>query len=30
MFESEIVLGVLIVGWILYELYGRTALEWLK
>jgi len=29
MFESEIVLGVLIVGWILYELYGRTALEWL-
>lgn len=29
MFESEIVLGILIVGWILYELYGRTALEWL-
>ena len=26
---AEIVLAALIVGWILYELYGRTALAWL-
>jgi hypothetical protein len=26
----EIILVVAIVGWILYELYGRTALEWLS
>ncbi len=26
---AEIVLVALIVGWILYELYGRTALTWL-
>jgi hypothetical protein len=30
MFESEIVLGLLIVAWIGYELYGRQALEWLS
>jgi len=29
MWESEIILGIVIVGWILYELYGRTAFEWL-
>jgi 5-methylcytosine-specific restriction endonuclease McrA len=26
---AEIVLVVAVVGWILYELYGRTALEWI-
>ena len=26
---AEIILVALIVGWILYELYGRTALSWL-
>jgi hypothetical protein len=26
---AEIILVTLIVGWILYELYGRTALSWL-
>lgn len=30
MWESEIILGIVIVGWILYELYGRTAFEWLS
>ena len=29
MFESEIALAVVIGTWILYELYGRTALDWL-
>jgi len=29
MFESEIVLGLVVVVWILYELYGRFALDWL-
>jgi hypothetical protein len=27
--ESELLLVVVITGWILYELYGRTALSWL-
>jgi|Laugrespbdmm15dd_1035085.scaffolds.fasta_scaffold50554_2 hypothetical protein len=27
---AEIILVALIVGWILYELYGRTALSWLS
>lgn len=27
---AEVVLAALIVGWILYELYGRTALAWLS
>lgn len=27
---SELILGLAIVGWILYELYGRHALEWLS
>jgi hypothetical protein len=26
---AEIVLVIAVVGWILYELYGRTALEWI-
>ncbi len=30
MFESEIVLGVLIGAWILYELYGKYAMEWIS
>jgi hypothetical protein len=30
MWESEIILGLVVVGWILYELYGRTAFEWLS
>ena len=30
MFESEIVLGILILTWIAYELWGRVALEWLS
>lgn len=29
-FESEAVLGILILTWVLYELYGRTALEWIS
>ena len=29
MFESEIVLAIVIGTWIAYELYGRQALEWL-
>lgn len=29
MFESEIVLAIVIGTWILYELYGRTAMDWL-
>jgi hypothetical protein len=27
---SELILGLAIIGWILYELYGRSALEWLS
>lgn len=27
---AEIILVALIIGWILYELYGRTALSWLS
>lgn len=30
MFETEIALAVVIGTWILYELYGRTALDWLS
>jgi hypothetical protein len=29
MFESEIVLFILIGTWVLYELYGKNALEWI-
>jgi len=29
MFEAEATLAVLVTVWILYELYGRTALQWL-
>ena len=29
MFEAEITLGILVATWILYELYGRQALQWL-
>lgn len=29
MYETELVFGGLIGTWILYELYGRTAMEWL-
>ena len=29
MFESEIVLGLVIGAWILYELYGKNTMEWL-
>jgi hypothetical protein len=29
MFEAEIVLGIVIVTWILYELYGRTTMDFL-
>jgi 5-methylcytosine-specific restriction protein A len=29
MYETELVFGGLIGAWILYEIYGRTALEWL-
>ena len=29
MFESEITLAILVGTWILYELYGRTAIQWL-
>lgn len=30
MFQNEILLGIVILAWIGYELYGRTALEWLS
>jgi len=30
MFESEIVLGLVIGAWILYELYGKNTMEWLS
>jgi len=30
MFESEIVLAIVIGTWILYELYGRVAMDWLS
>ena len=30
MFESELVLAAVIGAWILYELYGRTAFDWLS
>jgi hypothetical protein len=30
MWEVELTFAVLIGAWILYELYGRTALEWLS
>lgn len=30
MFEAEIVLALVVGSWILYELYGRTALDWLS
>ena len=29
MFEAEITLGILVTTWILYELYGRQALQWI-
>jgi len=29
MFEAELTLGLLVTIWILYELYGRQALQWL-
>ena len=29
MFEAEITLAILVTTWILYELYGRQALQWL-
>ena len=29
MYETELVFGGLIGAWILYEVYGRTAMEWL-
>ena len=29
MWENELILGLVVVGWILYELYGRMAFEWL-
>jgi len=29
MFEAEITLGLLVATWILYELYGRQALQWI-
>jgi hypothetical protein len=29
MWENELILGLVVAGWILYELYGRTAFEWL-
>ena len=28
-FQNEVLLGSIILAWIGYELYGRTALEWL-
>jgi len=30
MFEAEITLAIVVGSWILYELYGRTALDWLS
>lgn len=30
MWENELILGLVVAGWILYELYGRTAFEWLS
>jgi hypothetical protein len=30
MFETEIALAVVVGTWILYELYGRTAIDWLS
>lgn len=29
MYETELLFGAAIATWILYELYGRTAMEWL-
>jgi hypothetical protein len=29
MYETELLFGTAIAAWILYEIYGRTALEWL-
>jgi predicted HNH restriction endonuclease len=29
-FQTELLLGAVILAWIGYELYGRTALEWLS
>jgi hypothetical protein len=29
-FQNELLLGVIILTWIGYELYGRTAIEWLS
>ena len=29
MFESEIILAVVIGAWIIYELYGRATIDWL-
>jgi len=29
MFEAELTLGILVTTWILYELYGRQALQWI-
>ena len=29
MYETELLFGTAIIAWILYELYGRTAMEWL-
>lgn len=30
MYESELLLGLVVTTWILYELYGRTAFEWIS
>jgi hypothetical protein len=30
MFETEIMLAVVVGTWILYEVYGRTALDWIS
>jgi len=30
MFETELTLAVLVGAWILYELYGRTAFDWIS
>jgi len=30
MFQNELLLGAVILAWIGYELYGRTAVEWLS
>lgn len=29
MYETELGFGLILAAWILYELYGRTAMEWL-